>query len=190
MASAVPELWRPAAGLSGWSRPLRRHGALVFFQRSWPSRGRRNHPETLKPRYTDVRNWNRCGDGDNPFNPRPGGGLSHLRHGGGGSKWSPSTQKLEKLEDRAIRPSKALSEPVRSHFGHFSLRWILRLAEVIKGQIFEKKIWLSGMPTIISRTIIAAPNIRKQMIAHETLRRFSHQIWRKVNTLASRCHGR
>ena len=34
------------------------------------------------------------------------------------------------------------------------------------------------MPTTISRTIIAAPNIKKQKIAQETLRRFSHQIWR------------
>ena len=64
-----------------------RHGAhlpLVFIQRSWPSRGRRNHPEALKPGYNDVRNRDRCGHGDNPLNPRPGGGLSHLRHGGGG----------------------------------------------------------------------------------------------------------
>ena len=50
----------------------------------------------------------------------------------------PLTRKLGKLESRAIRRSTALSEPIRSHFGHFSLRGILRSAEVIKGQIFEK----------------------------------------------------
>ena len=31
----------------------------------------------------------------------------------------PLTRKLGKLEGRAIRRSTALSEPVRSHFGHF-----------------------------------------------------------------------
>ena len=54
-----------------------------------------------------------------PINPRPGGGLSHLRHGGGGKMTPPVTRKLGKLEGRAIRRSTALSEPVRSHFGHF-----------------------------------------------------------------------
>ena len=73
------------------------------------------------------------------LNPRPGGGLSHLRHGGGGKMTPPPlTRKLGKLEGRSIRRSTALSEPVRSHFSIFSLRWILRSAEVIKGQIFEK----------------------------------------------------
>ena len=54
--------------------------------------------------------------------PRPGGGLSHLRHGGGGGPKCPPpplTRKLGKLEGRAIRRSTALSEPVRRHFGHF-----------------------------------------------------------------------
>ena len=32
------------------------------------------------------------------------------------------TRKLGKLEGRAIRRSKALSEPIRSHLSHFSLR--------------------------------------------------------------------
>ena len=52
------------------------------------------------------------------FNPRPVGGLSHLRHGGGGAKWSPPlTRKLGKLEGRAIRRSTA--QWARSnHFGH------------------------------------------------------------------------
>ena len=56
-----------------------------------------------------------------PCNPRPGGGLSHLRHGGGGGKMTPPplTRKLGKLKGRAIRRSPALSEPVRSHFGNF-----------------------------------------------------------------------
>ena len=40
--------------------------------------------------------------------------------GGGGGKMTPRlNRKLEKLEGRAIRRSKALSEPIRSHFGHF-----------------------------------------------------------------------
>ena len=52
--------------------------------------------------------------------PPPGGGLSHLRHGGGGGGNDlPSTRILGKLEGRAIRQSTALSEPVRSHCGHF-----------------------------------------------------------------------
>ena len=55
------------------------------------------------------------------LNPRPGGGLSHLRHGGGGGgkMTPPLTRKLGKLEGRTIRRSTGLSEPVRSHFGHF-----------------------------------------------------------------------
>ena len=42
--------------------------------------------------------------------------------GGGGSKLQNDpclTRKLGKLEGRAIRRSKALSEPIRSHLGHF-----------------------------------------------------------------------
>ena len=54
--------------------------------------------------------------------PRPGGGLSHLRHGGGAKMTPRLTRKLGKLEGRAIRRSTALSEPIQSHFGHFSLR--------------------------------------------------------------------
>ena len=54
------------------------------------------------------------------INPRPGGGLNHLRHGGGGGQNDPDlTRKLGKLEGRAIRLSKALSESDRSHFGQF-----------------------------------------------------------------------
>ena len=58
--------------------------------------------------------------------------------GGGGKMTPPLTRKLGKLEGRAIRRSTALSEAVRSHFGHLSFRWMLRSAQVIKGQIFEK----------------------------------------------------
>ena len=38
---------------------------------------------------------------------------------GGGQNDPPLTRKLGKLEGREIRRSTALSEPVRSHFGHF-----------------------------------------------------------------------
>ena len=75
------------------------------------------------------------------INPRPGGGLSHLRHSGGGGQNDPPptlTRKLGKLEGQAIRRSTALSEPFEVISVIFSLRWILRSAEVIKGQIFEK----------------------------------------------------
>ena len=76
------------------------------------------------------------------INPRPGGGLSHLRHGGGGQNGPPiQLEKQRGLEDRATRRLKALREPVRSHFDHFSLRSILkrpRSPEVIEGHVFEK----------------------------------------------------
>ena len=52
------------------------------------------------------------------INPRPGGGLGHLRHGRVGAKMTPPlTRKLGKLEGRAVRRSTALSEPI--FFGHF-----------------------------------------------------------------------
>ena len=41
---------------------------------------------------------------------------------GGGQNDPRLTRKLGKLEGRAIRRSKALCEPIRSHFGYFSLR--------------------------------------------------------------------
>ena len=78
------------------------------------------------------------------------------------------TRKLGKLEGRAIRRSKALSEPIRSQFGHFFAQLNI---EVIKAQRsnFRKMMVLSGMTAIISGTIIATSNLKKQKIALETL---------------------
>ena len=96
------------------------------------------------------------------LNPRPGGGLSHLRHGGGGAKMTPPlTQKLGKLEGRAIRRSTALTEPVRSHFGHFFAQVNIEVSRGHQRSNFRKMMVLSGMPAIISGTIIATPNPKK-----------------------------
>ena len=96
-------------------------------------------------------------------NPRPGGGLSHLRHGGGGQNDPPPplTRKLGKLEGRAIRRSTALSEPVRSHFGHFFAQVNIEVSRGHQRSNFRKMMVLSGMPAIISGTIIATPNPKK-----------------------------
>ena len=124
------------------------------------------------------------------LNPRPGGGLSHLRHGGGQND-PRLTRKLGKLEDRAIRRCKDLSEPIRSHFVHF-----FRSGEYCGQQRsskvkFGKNYGLSGMSAIISGTIIATTNLEKAEDNpwHAPVTLF-HQIWRKGNTLASRGHGR
>ena len=102
-------------------------------------------------------------------NPRPGGGLSHLRHGGGGGgkMTLPLTRKLGKLEGRAIRRSTALSEPVRSHLGHFFAQVNIEVSRGHQRSNFRKMTVLSGMPAIISGTIIATPNPKKQKIALE-----------------------
>ena len=97
-------------------------------------------------------------------NPRPGGGLSHLRHGGGGGQNDPPpplTLKLGKLEGRAIRRSTALSEPVRSHFGHFFAQVNIEVSRGHRRSNFRKMMVLSGMPAIISGTIIATRNPKK-----------------------------
>ena len=97
------------------------------------------------------------------LNPRPGGGLSHLRHGGGGGQNDPPplTRKLGKLEGRATRQSTALSEPVRSHFGHFFAHVNIEVSRGHQRSNFRKMMVLSGMPAIISGTIIATPNPKK-----------------------------
>ena len=95
-------------------------------------------------------------------NPRPGGGLSHLRHGGGGQNDPPPlTRKLGKLEGRAMRRSTALSEPVRSHFGHFFAQVNIEVSRGHQRSNFRKIMVFSGMPAIISGTITATPNPKK-----------------------------
>ena len=89
--------------------------------------------------------------------------------GGGGQNDPPLTRKLGKLEGRAIRRSTALSEPVRSHFGHFFAQVNIEVIIGHQRSNFRKMIVLSGMPAIISGTIIATPNPREQKIALETL---------------------
>ena len=66
--------------------------------------------------------------------------------------------KQGKLEDRAIRRSTALSEPVRSHFGHFFAQLNIEVSRGHQRSNFRKMMVLSGMPAIISETIIARPN--------------------------------
>ena len=81
--------------------------------------------------------------------------------GGGQNDPPPLTRKLGKLEGRAIRRSTALSEPVRSHFGHFFAQVNIEVSRGHQRSNFRKMVVLSGMPAIISGTIIATPNPKK-----------------------------
>ena len=83
--------------------------------------------------------------------------------GGGGQNDPPPllTRKLGKLVGRAIRRSTALSEPVRSHFGHFFAQVNIEVSRGHQMSNFRKMMVLSGMPAIISGTIIATPNPKK-----------------------------
>ena len=125
-------------------------------------------------------------------NPRPGGGLSHLRHGGGGGKMTPPlTRKLGKLEGRAIRRSTALSYPIRSHFGHFFAQVNIEVSRGHQRSNFRKMMVLSGMPTIISGTIIATPNPKKAKDSSwNALSLRWRQISPKTNRLSVRGHER
>ena len=98
----------------------------------------------------------------------------------------PLTQKLGKLENRAIRRSTALSEPVRSHFGHFFAQMNIEVSRGHQRSNFRKMMVLSGMPAIISGTIIATPNPKKQKIALETLSLRWRKISPKINRLSVR----
>ena len=73
----------------------------------------------------------------------------------------PLTRKLGKLEGRAIRRSTSLSEPVRSHFGHFFAQVNIEVSRGHQRSNFRKIMVLSGMPAIISGTIITTPNPNK-----------------------------
>ena len=73
----------------------------------------------------------------------------------------PLTRKLGKLEGRATRRSTALSEPVRSHFGHFFAQVNIEVSRGHQRSNFRKMMVLSGMPAIISGTILATPNPKK-----------------------------
>ena len=73
----------------------------------------------------------------------------------------PLTRKLGKLEGREIRRSTALSEPVRSHFGNFFAQVNIEVSRGHQRSNFRKMMVLSGMPAIISGTIIATPNPKK-----------------------------
>ena len=83
----------------------------------------------------------------------------------------PLTKKLGKLEGRAIRRSTALSEPVRSHFGHFFAQVNIEVSRGHQKSNFRKMMVLSGMPAIISGSwpasiiatiIIATPNQKEK----------------------------
>ena len=90
--------------------------------------------------------------------------------GGGGQNGPRLTRKLGKLEGRAIRRSKALSEPIRSHFSHFFVQVNIEVSRGHQRSNFRKMMVLSGMTAIISGTIIATSNLKtKQKIALETL---------------------
>ena len=125
------------------------------------------------------------------LSPRPGGGLSHLRQGGGGQNDPPPlTRKLGKLEGRAIRRSTALSEPVPSHFGHFSLRWILRSAEVIKGQIFENDGFIRNAGHYLGNYNSYAKSKKAKDSSWNALSLRWRQISPKINRLSVRGHER
>ena len=129
--------------------------------------------------------------GHRALNPRPGGGLSHLRHGGGAKMTPPLTRKLGKLEGRAIRRSRALSEPVRSHFGHFFAQVNIEVSRGHQRSNFRKMMVLSGMPAIISGTIIATPNPKKAKDSSwNVLSLRWRQISPKINRLSVRGHER
>ena len=90
--------------------------------------------------------------------------------GGGGQNDPRLTRRLGKLEGRAIRRSKALSEPIRSHFSHFFAQVNIEVSRGHQRSNFRKMMVLSGMTAIISGTIIATSNLKtKQKIALETL---------------------
>ena len=112
--------------------------------------------------------------------------------GGGGPKWPPPlTRKLGKLEGRAIRRSTALSEPVRSHFGHFFAQVNIEVSRGHQRSNFRKMTVLSGMPAIISGTIIATPNPKKaQDSSWNALSIERRQISPTVNRLSVRGHER
>ena len=111
--------------------------------------------------------------------------------GGGGQNDPPLTRKLGKLENRAIRWSTALSEPVRSHFGHFFAQVNIEVSRGHQRSNFRKMIVLSGMPAIISRTIIATPNPKKAKDSSwNALSLRWSQISPKINRLSVRGHER
>ena len=112
--------------------------------------------------------------------------------GGGGPKWPPPlTRKLGKLEGRAIRRSTALSEPIRSHFGHFFAQVNIEVSRGHQRSNFRKMMVLSGMPAIISGTIIATPNPKKAKDSSwNALSLRWRQISPKINRLRVRGHER
>ena len=81
--------------------------------------------------------------------------------GGGGQNDPPSNSKTRKARRPTIRRSTALSEPVRSHFGHFFAQVNIEVSRGHQRSNFRKMVVLSGMPAIISGTIIATPNPKK-----------------------------
>ena len=110
---------------------------------------------------------------------------------GGGQNDPPLTRKLEKLEGRAIRRSTALSEPVRSHFGHFFAQGNIEVSRGHQRSNFRKMMVLSGMPAIISGTIIATPNPKKSKDSSWNALSLSwRQISPKINRLSVRGHER
>ena len=109
--------------------------------------------------------------------------------GGGAKMTTPLTRKLGKLEGRAIRRSTALSEPVRSHFGHFFAQVNIEVSRGHHRSNFRKMVVLSGMPAIISGTIIATPNPKKAKDSSwNALSLRWRQISPKINRLSVRGH--
>ena len=117
------------------------------------------------------------------FNPRPGGGLSQLRHGGG-SKWPPHvTQKLIGLGRHAIRRSIALNNVFQKYIGYFFLRSIFRSPEVRRGQLLLRTVVFFGILAIISETIIDRAKPKKANdSSEEALSPISHQNWAKSHS--------
>ena len=119
----------------------------------WPSNRR-----VLKPQETNKEISQKIALCPQPqFNPRPGGGLSHLRHGGGGKMTTPPNSKTKRDRKARKKRSIALNEYNRKYFSHFFAKVNI---DVIRGhqrsilaecQIFFRKCAIISEPIISSR---------------------------------------
>ena len=125
------------------------------------------------------------------FNQRLGGGLNHLRPGGGGwgrSKWPHLlTKKLRGIERRRKKVSIALNEYIRKCSVYFSLRSILRSSGVTKCQIWRSVILFLWKCAIISESIIGSRPRKKALDSpFKALSLTCHQNWPNFNGLGYR----
>ena len=128
----------------------------------------------------------------NCFNPRPGGGLSHLRLGGEGVIPPRLTKKLRGLERRGKSNRKLIKNTVETISAPFFAKVKIVAS---RGQKCRKFRVLRDCQTsrrktsMISETIRAKTNPKTAF--ERELNSSSHywpQIWPKVNSLATRSH--